>query len=116
MVQHSCGDIHEIFPDLIEIGLDCYQTFQPEIYPMETIKKEYGAHLCFWGGISTQRLLPFASAEEVRRVTAETLRIMKPSGGYIAGPTHAIPGDVPPENIQAMMEVLTQQTPCAPVK
>lgn len=116
VVQHSCGDIHEIFPDLIEIGLDCYQTFQPEIYPMETIKKEYGAHLCFWGGISTQRLLPFASAEEVRRVTAETLRIMKPSGGYIAGPTHAIPGDVPPENIQAMMEVLTQQTPCAPVK
>nr|WP_291955556.1 hypothetical protein [Mahella sp.] len=23
---HSCGDIHELFPDLIEIGLDVYNT------------------------------------------------------------------------------------------
>jgi uroporphyrinogen decarboxylase len=32
ILQHSCGDISQIFPDLIEIGLDVYQTFQPEIY------------------------------------------------------------------------------------
>ena len=34
IVQHSCGDIQEIYPDLIEIGLDIHQTFQPEIYDM----------------------------------------------------------------------------------
>ena len=27
--QHSCGDIHEVFPDLIDAGLDIYQTFNP---------------------------------------------------------------------------------------
>jgi len=103
---HSCGDIHEIFPDLIEIGLDIYQTFQPEIYDIKKIKKEYGNYLTFWGGISTQRLLPFATPDEVKRVTLETIAIMSKNGGYIAAPTHSVPGDVPPENIVALIEVL----------
>jgi uroporphyrinogen decarboxylase len=103
--QHSCGDINQIFPDLIDIGLDIYQTFQPEIYDFEKVKKEYGGHLTFWGGISTQRLLPFASPDEVRKTVKETIRIMGKDGGYIAAPTHSIPGDVPPENVVAMIEV-----------
>lgn len=107
--QHSCGDIHEIFPDLIDIGLNVYQTFQPEIYDIRKIKAEFGDRLTFWGGISTQRLLPFASPEEVQRTVRETFGIMRKNGGYIAGPTHAIPGDVPPENVIAMLEVFNNQ-------
>jgi len=109
VLQHSCGDIYEIFPDLIEIGLDVYQTFQPETYDLNKVKSEFGKHLTFWGGISTQRLLPFATPGEVKRVTRETIRTMSQGGGYIAGPTHSIPGDVPPENVMAMLEVLENQ-------
>ena len=104
--QHSCGDISEILPDLIDIGLDIYQTVQPEIYDLKKLKEEYGNHMTFWGGISTQRLLPFGSPEEVRRTVKETIQIMGKGGGYIAAPTHAIPGDVPPENVLALIEVL----------
>jgi len=107
--QHSCGDIHEVFPDLIEIGLDVYQTVQPEIYDLRKLKNDFGKDLTFWGGISTQRLLPFASPEEVRRVTRETLKIMGEHGGYIAAPTHSIPGDVPAENVVAMLGVFQHQ-------
>lgn len=107
--QHSCGDIHEILPDLIDIGLDVYQTVQPEIYDLRTLKRDFGRHLTFWGGISTQRLLPFGTPEEVRRVTRETIKIMGKGGGYIAAPTHAIPGDVPPENVIALLQVLHHQ-------
>lgn len=107
--QHSCGDVLEIFPDLIEIGLDIYQTFQPEIYDIEQVKKTYGKDLTFWGGISTQRLLPYASAEEVAKETERIMRVMAKGGGYIAAPTHSVPQDVPPENIHAMMEVFEHQ-------
>lgn len=107
--QHSCGDIYEIFPDLIEIGLDIYQTFQPEIYDLEKTKKEFGRDLTFWGGISTQRLLPFATPQEVAKVTRETIKIMGYGGGYIAAPTHSIPGDVPPENVIAMIDAFKNQ-------
>ena len=109
VIQHSCGDIHELFPDLIEIGLNCYQTFQPEIYDIEKVKSEFGKDLTFWGGISTQQLLPNASAEEVRQETARIMKIMGKGGGYIAAPTHAVPNDVPPENILAMFDVFMNQ-------
>ena len=107
--QHSCGDIHEIFPDLIDIGLDVYQTVQPEIYDLKNLKQNFGHDLTFWGCISTQRLLPYATPVEVRRVTRETIRLMGAGGGYVAAPTHAVPGDVPPENIMAMLEAMREQ-------
>jgi uroporphyrinogen decarboxylase len=109
VLLHSCGDIHELFPDLIEIGLDVYQTFQPEIYDIHAIKRDFGRNLTFWGGISTQRLLPFATPDEVKKVSREMMHTMGAGGGYIVAPTHAVPGDVPPENIVAMVEVFTNQ-------
>lgn len=110
VIQHSCGDIYEIYPDLIEIGLDCHQTFQPEIYDIGKVKKEYGDRLSFWGGISTQQLLPNATPEEVKSETIRIMNIMKQNGGFIAAPTHDVPGDVPPQNILAMLEVFQNQT------
>ncbi len=107
--QHSCGDIQEIFPDLIDIGLDVYQTFQPEIYDIRHIKSEYGNDLSFWGGISTQTLLPFASPAKVKEIVLKTMDVLGRNGGYIAAPTHDVPGDVPPENIEALIEVFTSQ-------
>lgn len=107
--QHSCGDCSEILGDLIEIGLNCYQTFQPEIYDIEAIKKQYGDKLTFWGGISTQQLLVQAEPEKVQEETARIMKIMGEGGGYIAAPTHAVAFDVPPENIMAMLEVFQNQ-------
>lgn len=104
VLQHSCGDIHEVFDDLIEIGLDCYQTVQPEIYDLPTLKAQYGDRLCFWGCISTQQALPQLSPQEIRTVIHETVQLMRQGGGYILAPTHAIPGDVPVENVLAMLE------------
>jgi len=108
--QHSCGDIHEILPDLIDIGLSVYQTFQPEIYDVRSAKREYGKHLTFWGGISTQRVLPYATPDEVKQVAQEMMKIMSVSGGYIAAPTHDIPADVPAENIVALIEAFNEQS------
>lgn len=109
VVQHSCGDCHEIFGDLIDIGLDCYQTFQPEIYDMKAIKKEYGNDLSFWGGISTQQLLPFATPQQIREEVKKAIDIMSENGGYIVAPTHALTFDIPCENILAMIDAFKNQ-------
>lgn len=109
VLQHSCGDCHEIFPDLVEIGLDCYQTFQPEVYDIVKMKALYGDRITFWGGISTQRCLPYADeqgvVEEIQRVAS----ILRKDGGLIIAPTHGIPFDVPPQNILAMADVFLHQ-------
>lgn len=107
--QHSCGDINEILPDVIECGLDCYQTFQPEIYDIAAVKEKYGSDLSFWGAISTQGMLPFETPDGVRRETARIMKILGKNGGYIASPTHGVPYDVPEENIEALLDVFTNQ-------
>jgi uroporphyrinogen decarboxylase len=106
---HSCGDISELFPDLIELGLGVYQTFQPEIYDVKAVKREYGKDLSFWGGISTQRVLPWVTPDEVKSAAREMMATMGAGGGYIAAPTHDVPGDVPAENIVALVETFQQQ-------
>lgn len=109
VMQHSCGDIQEIYPDLIEIGLDAHQTFQPEIFDIKAIKESHGGKLSFWGGISTQRLLPFGSPEDVVKEAKEIMAVMGKGGGFIVAPTHSVPGDVPAENIDALIRLFQNQ-------
>ncbi len=109
IAQHSCGDVHEVFDDLVDLGLAIYNTFQPEVYDVEFMKRRYGSNVTFYGGISTQRLLPFATPEEVKRETRRLMGILGKGGGYIIAPTHSIPDDVPTENILALLEVMQGQ-------
>jgi len=107
--QHSCGDCREIFPDLIEIGLNCYQTFQPEIYSIQEMKDLYGDKITFWGGVSTQKCLPYKNPIEVQEEIIRLIKILGKNGGLIIAPTHSVPQDVPAENILAMAEVFRNQ-------
>jgi len=48
VLQHSCGDLREIVDELIDIGLDVYQTFQPEIYDLREYKEKFRSKLTIW--------------------------------------------------------------------
>lgn len=106
---HSCGRVDSLFPDLIESGLHCFNPFQPEVMDPFEMKKRYGAQLSFFGGISIQRTLPYATPAQVREEVKRLLNEVGRDGGYIASPSHAIPGDARPENIAAMLEVMQYQ-------
>jgi len=105
---HSCGCVAELFDDLIEIGLSCFNPFQPEVMDVLAVKERYHGRLAFHGGMSVQKVLPFGTPEEVRRA-ARSLLDAGSEGGYIFSPSHSVPRDVPPENLVAMMEVVRGQ-------
>jgi uroporphyrinogen decarboxylase len=109
VMQHSCGAVQELFPDLIDMGLDIFNTFQPEVMDVDVCKREYGRDLTFYGGISTQRVLPFVKPEELKTIIRQMMATIGSGGGYIVAPTHAIPRDVPPENVVAFIEAVRQQ-------
>jgi len=106
---HSDGDIQAILPDLIEIGLDIYNPLQPDVMDPYEVKRLYGDRLSFHGGVSVQQFLPFASAEEVRRVVRRMLTELGAGGGFIITPTHSILEDVPVENLAALLETVAEQ-------
>ena len=99
----------EIFADLVECGVDAFNPFQPEVIDVFAAKRDWGGKLCFYGGISTQRLLPFGTVSDVRSQVRELLDRLGKDGGYIAAPAHAIPPDARPENVAAMIDVLREQ-------
>ncbi len=109
IAQHSCGDISEVFPDLIEMSLDIYNTFQPEVYDVAKMKKLYGKNITFYGGISTQTVLPSGTPEEVKTETRRLMDILSKDGGYIVAPTHSMPEDIPTENILAFLDIVQGQ-------
>jgi uroporphyrinogen decarboxylase len=106
---HSCGKVFELFPDLIECGVDVFNPFQPEVIDVYEAKRNYGDRLSFYGGISTQQLLPYGSVSEVKDTVRRLIDRVGKNGGYIAAPAHSIPGDAKPENVAAMIEVLKHQ-------
>ena len=106
VIIHSCGKVDELFRDLIEIGLDCFNPFQPEVIDVYAAKREYGRDLAFYGGVSTQRTLPYGTPEDVRREVHRLCKEIGQGGGYICSPAHAVPGDVPVENLLALIEAV----------
>ena len=106
---HCCGKVDELFPDMIESGLDIFNPFQPEVMDVFEMKKRFGNQLCFYGGISIQKTLPFGTPDQVRAEVKKLLEHVGKDGGYIASPSHDIPPDAKPENVAAMIDVLQNQ-------
>jgi len=105
---HSCGDVDELFDDLIAIGLNCFNPFQPEVMDVAALMDQYRGRLVFHGGLSTQRTLPYGTTEAVVTDAGRLLE-MGGAGGYIFAPAHDVEGDVPLENMLAFIEVVQGQ-------
>ncbi len=105
---HSCGDVDELFDDLIEIGANCFNPFQPEVMDVAGLMGRFRGKLTFHGGLSTQRTLPYGSVADVR-AESRRLLILGREGGYIFAPAHDVEGDVPLENMLAFIQVAQEQ-------
>ncbi len=105
---HSCGDVDELFGDLIDAGVNCFNPFQPEVMDVHSLLPQYRGRLAFHGGLSTQRTLPFGSVDDVRHETQRLLDLGR-EGSYIFAPAHDVEGDVPLENMLAAIETVQEQ-------
>jgi uroporphyrinogen decarboxylase len=108
VIHHSCGNVISLIPDMIEMGLDMLEPIQP-VMDLDGLKREFGRHLSFWGGIDTQRILPYGTPDEVRRHTTEVIDTLGAGGGLLIAPSQEIMSDVPVENIVALVETVVRQ-------
>jgi hypothetical protein len=71
--MHSDGNTLAIYPDLIEIGLDA---FNSQIFCIGIEKlAPFAGQICFWGEIDRQHLLPHAAPHEVAAAVREVISI-----------------------------------------
>lgn len=104
-MHHTCGSVVDIVPDLIECQLDILQSIQPEAHGMSlaSLKRMFGKNICFHGGVSIQKTMPYGSPDDIRREIQTIAGIVKQDGGYIFCTSHNIQADTPVENVLALM-------------
>jgi uroporphyrinogen decarboxylase len=66
------------------------------------LKRQFGRHLTFYGGMDTQDILPHSSPEDVRREVRRLIDTLGENGRYIFTSVHFLMDDVPMENVLAM--------------
>lgn len=103
---HSCGAVREVLGDLVDAGLDLLEVTQVSAAGMDPveIKREFGAHLIFYGGVDVQHILPDCRVDEVRSEVRRLIEILGENGGYILASCHFMMDDIPVENALAMYD------------
>jgi uroporphyrinogen decarboxylase len=103
-ILHVCGNAEPALADLIDCGLDCLESLQPEAMDIYGLKKKYGKDLRLWGGLGVQRISPFGTAEAVKREVKHLKLELGREGGFILGTAKPFHAAVPIENIVAYLE------------
>lgn len=104
---HNCGSIKPLIPMLIDCGVDVLNPVQISAKNMDPLqlKREFGERIIFWGGgCDTQNVLASAAPEAVRANVRYLADAFRTGGGFVFNQVHNIMGDVPPENIIAMLD------------
>jgi len=110
---HSCGSVRAVLGDLVDVGLDILENVQVETVGMESaeLKREFGRHLTFYGGMDTQEILPRGSSDDVRCEVRRLIQTLGKNGRYILCTTHFLMDDVPVENVLAMYDEANRYRP-----
>lgn len=106
VMYHTDGSVMKAIPGLIDMGIDIFEAIQFDAKDMDPVvlKEKYGDRLCFHGGVSVQKTLPFGTTEEVKAEVKERIKVLGKGGGYILAPSHAIQAGTPVENIIAFLD------------
>jgi uroporphyrinogen decarboxylase len=102
-VYHSDGDLTRIFDDLLTLGMDGMNPFQPPLMDIEKFKIEYGDRICIWGNIDLVYTLSRGSTAEVDAEVKQRIKKLAPGGGYILSSANSITEFCKPENVLAMV-------------
>jgi len=100
-------------PCLIDAGIDVMNPVQISAAGMDPgrLKAKYGDDIIFWGGgCDTQNVLGTAAPDEVSEHVRALVRTFKTGGGYVFNQVHNILGNVPPENIVAMLDTAFEES------
>jgi len=101
---HSCGNLDEIMPDLIEtVGIDAKHSWEDVILPVEQACERYGDRIGILGGIDVDFLCR-ADESAIRRRVRQVLDCAMPKGAYCLGSGNSIANYIPLDNYLIMLD------------
>ncbi|MEA1950164.1 MAG: uroporphyrinogen decarboxylase family protein [Planctomycetota bacterium] len=101
---HSCGKIEPIIPDIIDLGFHILHPLQPECMDFEALHREYGRDIVLTATMSSQKIFPFGSPDDVRQEVRRLAELVGADRRCILMPSNVIQPETPWENIVAFAE------------
>lgn len=101
---HSCGNLEEIMPALIEdVKIDAKHSYEDVILPVTEAKQRYGQQIAILGGIDMDFLCR-ADEQAIRKRVRETLAVCMSGGGYCLGTGNSVANYIPLDNYLIMLD------------
>jgi uroporphyrinogen decarboxylase len=105
IIMHSDGQVQQILPDLVEIGLTVLNPVQPDVLDHEWLVQTFDQRLAYYGGVSTQTTLPYGTPDEVNTAVEHCVHVLAPEGtGLLLAPSHRMMTDIPMQNVVALLD------------
>lgn len=102
---HSCGNVMDIIPDFIDLGVNVLNPIQPQAMDVFRLAREFGGKICFNGGIDVQNTMIHGTPDDIRRELHTLIDLFgKYNGGYIVNTSHSIMPETPLKNVRVLFE------------
>jgi uroporphyrinogen decarboxylase len=98
---HSCGNIEEIVPDIVDLGFHILHPVQPECMNAPAIKSACGNRIVLCATLGAQGTLSLSTASEVRRETVRVMDTLAADRRAIVCPSNRIQPETPWQNVEA---------------
>ena len=99
---HSDGNLTIVMEDLLTLGMNCVNPFEPPVMDLKVAKEKWGDRICLWGNIDLVQTLPYGTVEEVEAEVKQRIQEAGIGGGYICASANSLTGFCKIENIFAM--------------
>jgi uroporphyrinogen decarboxylase len=105
---HSDGNIYEMIPDILDLGISALNPIEPYGMDILEVKRNFGKHLTLVGNLDVGASLSSGTPEDVRSDAEQLIDAVGRDGGLVLASSHSITRNVKPENFLAMID--TAQT------
>ena len=107
VIYHGCGNVHAIFQDFVDIGVDGYNPLEAKA-DMDAVdlKRQYGDSIGFCGNSDIQ-VWERGDPDEVKREVLHRLNAAK-GGGYIFQSDHSVASDVSGHTYDTIVKLVRQ--------
>ena len=103
---HSDGDLTIVMEDLLSLGMNAVNPFEPPCMNLKVAKEKWGNRVCLWGNIDLIHTLPYGTVGEVETEVKQRIKEAGQGGGYICATANSITDFCKIENIFAMTDAV----------
>ena len=105
-VFHSDGDLSKVMDDLLTLGMNGMNPFEPPVMDLKIAKQTWGERICLWGNIDLVHTLPYGTVAEVEAEVRQRIKDAGAGGGYICASANSVTSFCKIENVLAMIQAV----------